>query len=101
MEFFISLAVRCSDKPEWQFGTTVYAETYWDPDVDEPLFQEIAHYMCPEGYVFEIYQMENYNASINFGLIEDETGEINITCGPHGLWEPMEVPPCIRKILSL
>ena len=56
--------------------------------------------MCPEGYVFEIYQMENYNASINFGLIEDETGEINITCGPHGLWEPMEVPPCIRKILK-
>ena len=91
------LAVRCSSQPTWKLGTSIYSNTVWDPDVDEPIFQAVAQYSCPEGYVFEIYQHPIPDPDINFGLIVDETDVLNVTCAPYGLWEPLEVPPCIRK----
>lgn len=74
----------------------MYGETYWDPDVDEPIYQAVAQYTCPEGFVFEIYQHDP-DPEINFGLIEDETPELNVTCAPYGMWNPDPVPPCIRN----
>ena len=91
------LAVRCSSQPTWKLGTSIYSNTVWDPDIDEPIFQAVAQYTCPEGYVFEIYQHPIPDPDINFGLIVDETDVLNVTCAPYGLWEPLEVPPCIRK----
>ena len=93
----IFLAVRCSSQPTWKLGTSIYSNTEWDPDIDEPIFQAVAQYTCPEGYVFEIYQHPIPDPDINFGLIVDETDVLNVTCAPYGLWEPLEVPPCIRK----
>ena len=94
---YIFLAVRCSSQPTWKLGTSIYSNTEWDPDIDEPIFQAVAQYTCPEGYVFEIYQHPIPDPDINFGLIVDETDVLNVTCAPYGLWEPLEVPPCIRK----
>ena len=93
-------AVRCPTQPSWKHGTTVYSDTFWDSDVDEPIYQAVAQYTCPEGFVFEIYQHPVPNASINFGLIVDETDILNITCAPYGLWDPQEVPPCIRTFIN-
>ena len=89
--------MRCSSQPTWKLGTSIYSNTEWDPDIDEPIFQAVAQYTCPEGYVFEIYQHPIPDPDINFGLIVEETDVLNVTCAPYGLWEPLEVPPCIRK----
>ena len=93
---FISFkAVECTSEPKYE-KAEVYADTFWDPDSDEAIFQAVAQHTCPEGYVFQIYQ-NPLNESVNFGLIEDETDVLNVTCSPTGQWAPVEVPPCIRK----
>ena len=91
-------AVECPPAPYFQ-PDTPEGETTWDPDVDQPLYAEIATYTCPEGFVFEIYQ-DFPNISINFGLIEDETDTVNLTCAAFADWSPSEVPPCIRMYFS-
>lgn len=90
--------MRCPNAPKYQSGTKVYGLTDWDPTVDEAIYQAVAQYTCPEGYVFQIYQddPDPVNAT-NFGLIEDETSELNVTCAAFADWSPSPVPPCIRK----
>ncbi len=42
------LAVRCSPAPTFKVNTTAGVRI-WDPSVDEPIFQAVAQYQCPEG----------------------------------------------------
>ena len=58
-------------------------------------YQDVIQYSCPEGYVFEIYQ-DFPNFTINWGLVEDEQSEINLTCASYGDWLPLSVPRCIK-----
>ena len=90
--------MRCPEAPIFKYGTEVFASTEWDPQSDEPIYQAIAQYTCPEGHVFEIYQEPVPDPDINFGLIEDETSVLNVTCAAHAQWDPNPVPPCIRKL---
>jgi hypothetical protein len=87
-------AIECPPVPYFEEGPI--GERIWDKKVDKPIYEAIAQYSCPEGHVFEIYQ-ESINISINFGLIEDEQSEVNLTCASYGLWLPAEVPLCKRK----
>ena len=87
--------MQCPPVPTFQ-PNTVGGESTWDPEIDQPIYEAVNQYTCPDGHVFEIYQ-DFPNASINFGLIEDETGVVNLTCAAFGDWEPSKVPPCIRK----
>ena len=41
--------------------------------------------------MFEIYQ-DFPNFTINWGLVEDEQSEINLTCASYGDWLPLSVP---------
>ena len=91
--------MECPPAPYFQ-PDTPEGETTWDPDVDQPLYSEIATYTCPEGFVFEIYQ-DFPNITINFGLIEEETDTVNLTCEAFADWSPNEVPPCIRMYFSI
>ena len=38
--------------------------------------------------------------SVNFGLIENETSVLEVTCAPWGNWDPPVLPRCIRKNFS-
>ena len=88
-------AVRCTEPPKFNYDD-IRGDRIWEEGTDEPIFEAIATYTCPEGYVFEIYQ-DTPNFTLNFGLIEDETAVINLTCAAYGEWEPAEIPTCIRK----
>ena len=94
--FIFVEAVKCPSAPKYQDGTKVYGLTDWDPTIDEAIYEAVAQYTCPEGYVFQIYQ-DDPDPEINFGLIEDETAELNVTCAAFADWTPSPVPPCIRK----
>ena len=93
--YFMITAVRCTEPPKFNYDD-IRGDRIWEEGTDEPIFEAIATYTCPEGYVFEIYQ-DTPNFTLNFGLIEDETAVINLTCAAYGEWEPAEIPTCIRK----
>lgn len=95
ISYILFTAVRCTEPPKFNYDD-IRGDRIWEEGTDEPIFEAIATYTCPEGYVFEIYQ-DSPNFTVNFGLIEEETAVINLTCAAYGEWEPAEIPTCIRK----